>query len=162
RVVQMDVLVVDASGSPVHGLQQKDFAITDDGHPRDVQIFAGEIDADETAPRVFSNRTGLKDSRIVTALVIDAVRRPENIFALWPGQAGRAIERLEPGQTMAIYAVCPDLRVVQDYTADPDRRLTSLNRFAAALSRTSSSASAVPMLAALREIAGQMSGSPGR
>jgi len=162
RVVQMDVLVVDASGSPVHGLQQKDFAITDDGHPRDVQIFAGEIDADETAPRVFSNRTGLKDSRIVTALVIDAVRRPENIFALWPGQAGRAIERLEPGQTMAIYAVCPDLRVVQDYTSDPDRLLTSLNRFAAALSRTSSSASAVPMLAALREIAGQMSGSPGR
>lgn len=162
HVVQMDVLVVDASGNPVHGLQQKDFVVTDNGHSRDIQIFAGEIDADGTGPPVFSNRLGLKDSRIVTALVIDAVRRPEGIIALWPGQARRAIERLEPGQTMAIYAVCPDLRVVQDYTSDPGRLLTSLNRFAAALPRASSAVSAVPMLAALREIAGRMSGSPGR
>src|ERR1700753_1990875 len=94
HVVQMDVLVVDASGRPVHGLQQSDFAVTDDGHPRDIQIFGGEIDADETAPRVFSNRSTLQNSRIVTAIVIDAVRRPEGIIALWPGQARRAIERL--------------------------------------------------------------------
>ena len=82
----MDVLVVDAPGNPVHGLQQKDFAVTDNGHARDIQIFAGEIDADETAPRVFSNRLDLKDSRIVTALVIDAVRRPDSVTT-WRGQA---------------------------------------------------------------------------
>jgi len=159
RVVQIDVLVVDASGNPVHGLQQKDFAVTDNGHARDIQIFAGETDADETAPRVFSNRLGLKDSRIVTALVIDAVRRPDSVTT-WRGQAQQAIERLETGQTMAIYAVCPDLRVVQDYTSDPERLLSSLKAFV--LPRASSAASVDSMLAALREIAGRMSGSSGR
>lgn len=162
HVVQMDVLVVDASGNPVHGLQQKDFAVTDNGHARDIQIFAGEIDADETAPRVFSNRLGLKDSRIVTAIVIDSVRRPEsmNIFALPLGQAKQAVRGLQPGQTMAIYAAYPDLRLVQDYTSDPGRLLASLNAFV--LPRASSAPSAVRMLSALREIAGRMSGSPGR
>jgi VWFA-related protein len=158
----MDVLVVDASGRPVHGLQQKDFAVTDNGHPRDIQIFGGEIDADETAPRVFSNRLGLKDSRIVTAIVIDGVRRPENInmFALPLGQAKQAISGLQPGQTMAIYAMCPDLRVVQDYTSDVGLLLASLNAFV--IPRASSAPSAAPMLSALRDLAGRMSGSPGR
>ena len=160
HVVQMDVLVVDASGNPVHGLQQKDFAVTDNGHPRDVQIFAGEIDADQTAPRVFSNRLGLKDSRIVTAIVIDAVRRPEHISALPLEQAKRVMGRLQPGQTMAIYAVYPDLRLLQDYTSDPGRLLSSLDAFVPP--RDAKAPSVVPMLSALRAIAERMSGSPGR
>ncbi len=160
HVVQMDVLVVDPSGNPVHGLQQKDFVVTDNGRPRDVQLFTGEIDADQMATRVFSNRLGLKESRIVTAVVIDAVRRPENMFALPREQAKRAISRLEVGQTMAIYAAYPDLRLLQDYTSDPGRLLASLDAFV--FPRASSSASVVPMLSALRTIAGRMSGSPGR
>jgi len=61
---------------------------------------------------------------------------------------------------MAIYAVCPDLRVVQDYTSDPERLLSSLDAFV--FPRASSAASVESMLAALREIAGRMSGSSGR
>jgi len=61
---------------------------------------------------------------------------------------------------MAIYAVCPDLRVVQDYTSDPERLLSSLDAFI--FPRASSAASVESMLAALREIAGRMSGSSGR
>src|SRR6185312_12199314 len=76
------------------------------------------------------------------------------------GQAKQAISGLQPGQTMAIYAMCPDLRVVQDYTSDVGLLLASLNAFV--IPRASSAPSAVPMLSALREIAGRMSGSPGR
>jgi len=87
RAVQLDVVVNDVSGRPVHGLQKNDFVVSDNGHPRDIRIFAGEIDANQTAPSssttappgVYSNRFGMRDSRIVTAIVIDAVPRPDGL-----------------------------------------------------------------------------------
>lgn len=121
RAVQLDVVVNDPSGSPVHGLQKNDFVVTDNGHPRDIRIFAGEIDAKQTIrsstttmppPGVYSNRFGLRDSRVVTAIVIDAIPRPDGlqkntgIFASAPPvfwfnsarwQAISAINRMAPG-----------------------------------------------------------------
>jgi VWFA-related protein len=191
-VVQLDVSVVDASGRPVHGLQQKDFAVIDDGRPRDIRICAGEIDADTPSPSptalppgVFSNRFGLNNSRIVTAIVIDAVRRPdafqgqegmlrgrppEGMLNLVRGRASQAINRMEPGQTMAIYAACPELRVVQDYTSDPDRLLASLQAFVFPPASNAAGKKGLrsidvlvpPMLSALREVAGRMSGTAAR
>jgi VWFA-related protein len=202
RAVELDVFVNDPSGRPVHGLQKNDFVIADNGHPRDIRIFAGEIDANQTAawsattapPGVYSNRLSMRDSRIVTAIVIDAVPRPEGLqrnagrFAstfrvdvsrrnrpdfsvnLVLGQALRAINRMEPGQTMAIYAACPDLRIAQDYTSDPDRLAASLKAFVPVRAQDTdckkqswtTDAFVPPMLSALRDVAGRMSGASGR
>src|SRR6185369_16341535 len=88
HVVQLDVFVSDSSGRPLHGLQKSNFVVTDDGQPRDIRIFSGEIDANQPAPSstapmlppgVYSNRPGMRDSRIVTAIVLDAVRRPQGL-----------------------------------------------------------------------------------
>jgi hypothetical protein len=81
RIVQLEVLVNDPSGRPVHGLQKNDFVVTDNGHPRDIRIFAGEIDANRAPstaatvppPGVYSNRLGIRGSRIVIAIVLDLV-----------------------------------------------------------------------------------------
>lgn len=193
RVVQLDVFVNDLSGRRVHGLQKGDFFVTDNERPRDIRIFAGDIDADKTAlasattpaPGVYSNRFGMRDSRIVTAIVLDAVPRPEGLqenpgmFAstrpefdvkIARAQAISAVHRMAPGQTMAIYAVCPELRVVQDYTSDPDRLVASLQAFVPPpLPRASGKkeprtidALVPPMLSALRDVAGRMSGASGR
>jgi len=191
HAVQLEVFVNDPSGRPVHGLQRSDFVVTDNGHPRDIRIFAGEIDASQSSataappPGVYSNRLGMRDSRIVTAIVIDAAPRPEGLqknagaFAsrrpefwfFWVrAQALHAINRMQPGQTMAIYAACPDLRIVQDYTSDPDRLAAGLNAFvparlpAPAGKRQSPTVDTLvpPMLSALREVAGGMSGASGR
>ena len=54
-----------------------DFIVTDDGRPREIRIFSGEIDANDATPQpelttlppgVYSNRFGLRDARIATAL----------------------------------------------------------------------------------------------
>jgi VWFA-related protein len=193
RAVQLDVFVNDRSGRPVHGLLKNDFFVTDNGRRRDIRIFAGEIDANQTAPAsattpppgVYSNRFGMRVSRIVTAIVIDAVPRPEGLqknpgmFAsIRPGgsvrmalsQAIAAISRMAPGQIMAIYAACPELRVVQDYTSDPDRLVASLKAFVPPpLPRgpgkkepQTIDALVPPMLSALRDVAGRMTGASGR
>jgi hypothetical protein len=194
RAVQLDVFVNDAAGHPVHGLRKSDFVVTDNGHPRDVRIFSGEIDADRTAPSsaktapppdMYSNRVGLLDSRIVTAIVIDAVPRPgglqRNAGGFAPdrpdfsanivlGPAISAINRMAPGQTIAIYAACPDLRVVQDYTSDPDRLIASLKAFVPVRAGADDckkqpwtvDAFVPPLLSALRDVVGRMSGASGR
>jgi hypothetical protein len=174
HAVQLDVIVSDASGNPVHGLQKNDFVVTDNGHPRDIRIFGGDFDANRTG--VYSNRLGMRDSRIVTAIVIDAVPRPDGMqkndgifgwskpafwFSMVRGQAMYAINRMEPGQIIAIYAACPDLRIVQDYTFDPDRLVAGLKAFvpphlpdAAGKQRPSTMDALVPpMLSALRDVA---------
>lgn len=193
RAVQLDVFVNDSSGRPVHSLQKEDFVVTDNGHPRDIRIFAGEIDANQTAsssaktppPGVYSNRLGMRDSRIVTAVVIDAVPRPEGLqknpgmfaslrpevvlnIVRW--QAINAVNRMAPGQIIAIYAACPDLRIVQDYTSDPDRLVASLKAFVPPPLRRSAGkrqlqtidAFVPPMLSALRDVVARMSGAAGR
>jgi VWFA-related protein len=193
RAVQLDVFVNDPFGRPVHGLLKNDFFVTDNGRRRDIRIFAGEIDANQTAPAsattpppgVYSNRFGMRDSRIVTAIVIDAVPRPEGLqknpgmFAsirpegsvrMALSQAIGAISRMAPGQIMAIYAACPELRVVQDYTSDPDRLVASLKAFvppplprgAGKKEPQTIDALVPPMLSALRDVAGRMTGASGR
>jgi VWFA-related protein len=194
RAVQMEVSVNDTSGNPVHGLKKSDFTVTDDGRPREIRIYSGEIDANDKTPRpeltalppgVYSNRFGLHDARIATAIVIDAMLRPDGLqkeagrFAgLRPetnlkmalAQATAALYRMVPGEVMAIYAACPDLRIVQDFTSDPDQLHASLQAFAVpcvpntANTRQARAIDAFvpPMLTALREVAGSMSSASGR
>ena len=195
RAVQLDVFVNDPSGRPVHGLHKNDFLVTDNGHRSDIRVFAGEIDTNQTLPSsvtnapppdVYSNRFGMQNSRIVTAIVIDAVPRPEGLqrdrgvlaaqrfrsgwYFFARAEAISAIHRMQPGETIAIYAVCPDLRLVQDYTSDPARLAASLRAFVppqlsdAAAKRQPSSINVLvpPMLSALRDVAGRMSGAGGR
>ncbi len=193
RVVQLEVLVSDSSGRPVHGLQKSDFVVTDNGRQRDIRIFGGETDVQQTAPSsptapspgVYSNRLEMRDSRVVTAIVLDDVPRPDGLQRnrgiaalsrpeIWLEmarlEATQAIHRMEPGQVIAIYAACPELRVVQDYTSDPDRQAASLNSFVPPRIMDSAGKKqprtidtlVPPMLAALREVAGGMSGASGR
>jgi VWFA-related protein len=195
RAVQLEVFVNDSSGRPVHGLQKNDFVVTDNGQPRDIRIFAGEIDANQTAPSsvgtvppagVYSNRLGMRGARIVTAIVLDAVPRPGTLqknggivnwnrrdfssFFMARSAVLGAIRRMEPGQTIAIYAACPDLRVVQDYTSDPDHLAASLMAFVPPRLQDTGGkkqwpaidAFAPPMLSVLRDVAGRMSPASGR
>lgn len=204
RAVQMEVFVDDTSGHPVHGLKKSDFILTDNGRPRDIQIFSGEVDANDAnalpelralPPGVYSNRFGLHDARIVTALVIDAVMRPDglqkeiNRFPDRPApvlprpsirpegavkmalaNARGAIYQMAPGEVMAIYAACPDLRVVQDFTSDPELLRASLDAFkmpCAPKAAHSTEARTIeelipPMLSALTEVVGRLSSAPGR
>lgn len=127
----------------------------------------------------------MQGSPILTAIVLDAVPRPEGLqknggmigsrgpefwWNMVRGQAMRAISPMGPGQTIAIYAACPDLRVVQDFTSDPGRLAASLKAFVpppvprgAGKNQPQAIEMFVPpMLAVLREVAGRMSGASGR
>jgi hypothetical protein len=115
----------------------------------------------------------MRDSQIVTAIVIDAVPRPEGLQknpGMFASIRPEGSVRMAPGQIMAIYAACPELRVVQDYTSDPDRLVASLKAFvppplprgAGKKEPQTIEALVPPMLSALRDVAGRMTGASGR
>lgn len=190
HAVQLDVFVSDSSRHPVHGLQKSNFVVKDNGRPRDIRIFSGEIDTNQAAqssaatvppPSAYSNRLLMRDSRIVTAIVLDAVTRPEGLQMNRGMQFGRntefwftwvrwgaisAVLRMQPGQTIAVYATCPELRIVQDYTSDPGRLVASLTAFnpppPPKKEPPAIEALVPPMLEVLRDVAGRMSGASGR
>jgi VWFA-related protein len=193
HAVQLDAIVTDAAGQPVHGLHKEDFVLKDNGQARDIRIFSGELDVEGEAPAsrpgpppgMYSNRLGLRDWSMTTAIVIDAVPRPQGLQKN-EGEVGgersdfwwnmvrtltrHAIARIQPGQAVAIYAACPELEVVQDFTTDPDRLLAGLNAFAPpALPKVKGKKPpqtieefVPPMLAALRETAARLSRTSGR
>jgi hypothetical protein len=78
RAIQINVSVKDAQGRPVHGLRKEDFAVTDNGKPREIQLFSPD-EGGSAAPAtsgppngVFSNRFGSPAAQErITALVID-------------------------------------------------------------------------------------------
>lgn len=194
RAVQLEVSVKDTSGHAVHGLKKEDFIVTDNGRPRDIRIFSSEVFTSDATPHpelmslppgVYSNRFGLHDARIATAIVIDAILRPEGLqkdsggFAARPpvanlkmalAHASEALNRMVPGEVMVMYAACPDLRVVQDFTSDPDRLIRSLKNFVVPCAANTAGSKqprtidvlVPPMLSALREVAGRMSSASGR
>jgi hypothetical protein len=79
-----------------------------------------------------------------------------------------AIKRIAPGQTMAVYAACPELRLVQDFTADRDVLIAATEAFVLPPARRSADKKLTidsfvpPMLSVLRDVATRMSGASGR
>src|SRR5687768_957153 len=126
RVVQVSVAVKDARGRPVRDLRKEDFTVTDEGKPRVIALFSGEQDQAGPAPRptslppnVFSNRfgTGASSGR-VTAILIDGVNTGWGAQGYGRLQAIAAVDRMAPGESIALYAMKPDLVILQDYTTD--------------------------------------------
>jgi VWFA-related protein len=194
RAIQINVSVKDAQGYPVHGLRKEDFAVTDNGKAREIQLFSpdeeGSPAPDTPGPPkgVFSNRFGPPAAQErITALVIDA--RPHLTAQVGSGgaplggrvtnspvlvshtnqalareNAMRAVEQMHPGEKLAVYAICPDLRILHDYTTDRAGILASLKAFVpvaympSAWGRDPYSKE----FSALRAVAEHMSAAPGR
>lgn len=168
RAVEIHVAVRDARGNPVRGLTRADFRITDNGKPREIQLFsADDTGSNPTAapalpPGVFSNRFGPRQGQErITALVIDTLLTTMPMQSEAREHAIRAVERMQPGETMAIYSIEGTLRILQDYTSDRKKLLDSLEDFSpppkafvAQLVRTE--------LLALQLVAEQMAGASGR
>jgi VWFA-related protein len=172
RVVQISVSVRDASGHPVRSLRKEDFVVLDNGHPRDIQVFSSEAAVIRTSPLVdlppntFTNRFGTQNTPgRITVIAIDAVLLSLADQGRARAYVLRAIARMGLGDLMAVYALCPDLRVIQDYTAEPQQALRSLNTFLPIPpppSYSFASGKITAVLGGLHTVATHLASAPGR
>ncbi|HKW01551.1 MAG TPA: VWA domain-containing protein [Vicinamibacterales bacterium] len=131
-LIQVDVVVLDAEGRPVHGLKKEDFTLVDKGKPRDVATFAEQANHHRPEPLlpmdvpldVANNQTAASDRLIV--LVLDDLHfrgRSEEAKAL----VHQVVEEIGAGATLSLVTTSRLFDV--EPTEDRVRLLQAVDRF---------------------------------
>ena len=132
RLVLVDVVVTDGRGRPVTDLKQADFEVKENGKAQKVVAFAFQPPPPPVAgkplykpftlaPGVFTNLRNLNgEVGPPTILLIDGLNTPFKDQPYMRQQLVKYLEHLEPGRNIAIYTLGTRLRMIQDFTTDPD------------------------------------------
>lgn len=127
KLVSVDVVVVDAHGNPVHALQQGDFQVRENKAEQIITSFeehaGGGIEQTKllaAEPGVLSNRLEVR-GEAVNVLLVDWLNTPPSAQAYLRDQL---VKFLRSGQTSgtptAIFTLGTSLRMLQDFTRDPE------------------------------------------
>ena len=145
RETIVDVTVTDTKGNPVHGLQQSDFAVKEDGKPQPIRSFEEFVSEDvrepaKLPPNIYTNRQPPPASGAVNVLFLDFTNSAPGISLSCCGAAGpmslsRAmgrqhqtkqsameyIQNMPTGTRVAVLGSSNTghLRVLQGVTSDP-------------------------------------------
>ena len=135
HLVLVDVVVTDKQGKPITGLHPEDFEVQENGKVQKISMFvpAGEnlAEAPPLPPGIYSNKPQYRSpGGPITVMLLDAVNTP---FAD-QGYARRQMlsfvqSQYKPGQRMAIFTLTGALRVLQDFTSDPQVLYSALQRY---------------------------------
>ena len=137
HAILISVSVRDSKGGNISDLRQEDFRVTDNGKPRDVQLFptddapAATVERPNVMPTgTFSNRysPSVPEMRR-TVILLDSINTPQPDQAFAREQAIKVIHTLKPGSPIAVYAMAPNLNVLQDYTTDTDALVAAVKSF---------------------------------
>ena len=130
RLVLVDVVVTDNNGKPITDLKQNDFEVRENGKPHKIAAFAFQPPPNmggngykpfALSPGVFTNLRNINGQvGPPTILLIDALNTPFKDQPYMRQQLVKYLEHLEPGRNLAIYTLGTRLRMVQDFTSDPD------------------------------------------
>ena len=136
HAVLISVAVRDSSGRAVEDLRKEDFTVTDNGKPRDFQLFPSDTTSAAAspalllAPNFFSNHYGpVAPMKRATAILIDAANTPLEDQMAARTQAIKAVENMTPSESIAIYAMTTKLDILQGYTTDRNLLLKALQAY---------------------------------
>ena len=126
RLVQVDIVVRD-DGTPVTDLTMEDFRIFDDGLEQEIAVFdvvRADIGVEVTplADGVVSNRLDWRGAlpNSATAILVDRINTPLTDQLYVDYQVREFLRTADDGDRLALYELSDGLRMIQDYTGDPD------------------------------------------
>jgi VWFA-related protein len=137
RLVLVDVVVTDKQGKPVSGLKPADFTVQERGKAQKIAFFITPEEAQkqnsppELGPGIYSNKPEFRSpGGPVTALLIDAVNTPFRDQAYARLQMLKYVrQQMKPGQRIGVFALTNSLRVLQDFTTDPQILIAALEKY---------------------------------
>jgi VWFA-related protein len=136
RRVRVDVVVTDAHGQPVTGLQESDFRVAEDGNPQSIRQF--EYHRDESAETALPKRPPLPAHTFM-----NVPEAPEHgplmvvLYDVLNTQVGdqlfarkQMVEFLKrsAGRRIAIFVLGDRLRLLQGFTSDTELLVSAVNR----------------------------------
>src|SRR5258708_1376701 len=136
RLVVVDVVVTDKKGQPVTGLKPEDFTVEENGKKQKVSVFVPPGITNRTAATpapagVFSNHPeNLTPGGIPTVLLLDAANSPFKDQSYARSQMLKyVLQQGQSGRPMAVLTLTDHLRVLQQFTSDPQVLLTAIKNF---------------------------------
>ena len=136
RLVLVDVVVRDKKGQPVTGLKAEDFTVEENGKKQKISVFvppgiASRTAAAPTPAGIFSNHPeDVSPAGIPTVLLLDAANSPFKDQAYGRSQMLKyVLEQGQPSRPMAVVTLTDRLRVLQQFTSDPQVLLTAIKNF---------------------------------
>ena len=133
RMVLVDVVVTDKQGKPVPGLRAEDFTLEEKGKTQKIATFTTTSEApsaEPLPPGIYSNRAQYRSpSGPITVLLLDALNTAFKDQAYARQQMLKFVQQqYRPGERTAVFTLTAQLRVLQDFTSDPQILYTALQR----------------------------------
>jgi len=128
RLVIVDVVARNSKGEPITDLKADDFVITEDGKPQHISTFSFQhpnahvqpLQAPVLPPNTFNNLPRYQPNGALNVLLLDALNTSTPNQAYARESMIKLLQKLPQGQPMAVYLLGNRLRLVQDFTSDPE------------------------------------------
>ena len=137
RLVILDVVATDGQGNHVSDLRASDFTVLEDGKEQTIRAFAFQHPSAQPAvkaqtpnllPNVFTNVSSIRHASALNVLLLDGLNTtgPNQIYV-----RQKAIKYLAkmPDQPIAIFTLGTQLRMLQDFTSDPNTLKEAINNY---------------------------------
>ncbi|HYU46075.1 MAG TPA: VWA domain-containing protein [Terriglobales bacterium] len=133
RLVVVDVVVTNKQGQPVPGLKAEDFTVEENGKKQKISVFVPPLVTSQKAPTaappgILSNHPeNVGPAGIPTVLILDAANSPFKDQAYARSQMLKyVVEQGQSGHPIAVLTLTNQLRVLQQFTSDPQVLITAI------------------------------------
>jgi len=137
QLVQVDVVVQDSAGRPVHGLTQADFQIAEDKKQQGIKNFEEHISVDpmhakiapavKLGPGMFTDYTPVPQNAPLTVILLDRLNTPMVAQTYVLQQLREFLKKVDPNSRVAIFGLTSRLIMLQGFTDDPRVLLYALD-----------------------------------
>ncbi|HET9792276.1 MAG TPA: VWA domain-containing protein [Candidatus Angelobacter sp.] len=128
RLVVVDVVAADGKGHPITDLKADDFTLTEEGSNQQIKVFSFQQPAAsdqaqqspaKLPPNMVTNVPTYKPNRAMSVLLLDGLNT-DNVSQKYARQEMlKYLARLPAGQPVAVFLLGNRLRLIQDFTTDP-------------------------------------------
>ncbi|MGH9865969.1 MAG: VWA domain-containing protein [Candidatus Acidiferrales bacterium] len=137
RLVEINVVVDDKNGSPVSGLTQKDFSLTDGGHPQIITLFTPATNKAVPTPPiamqpdVYTNLLAAHGNipPNTTIILLDGLNTALTDQSYGRDQVLKVLSQIQPQDHVALYALGTKLTILHDFTTDASSLIAALARY---------------------------------
>jgi VWFA-related protein len=128
RMVVVDVVARNSKGEPVTDLKPEDFNLVEDGKPQKISSFsfqhpelhANTLQAPILPPNTYNNLPRYKPNGALNILLLDSLNTNSPNQAFARDSMIKVLQSLPENEPMAVYLLGTKLRLVQDFTTDPE------------------------------------------
>ncbi len=130
RLVLLNVVVTDSKGQPVHGLNQHDFSVFEDGKAQSIRSFEEHRHAAATdkqkpvppplnlGPNVHTNFVPFPKDNVTNILLLDVLNMSSQDLLHAKDELLKTVQNLPAGQQFALFILGTQLHMVQGLTSD--------------------------------------------